>query len=111
MPKFKIESATISLKDALGARGVKDAFDAGKADLSGMTKEHVFISDVVHKAFISVDEKGTEAAAATAVISTGSSASADHPIPKVLTVDRPFVFAIRDNATGAVLFLGRVIKP
>ncbi len=112
LPKFKIEGASFSLKSALEARGVKDAFDPGHADFSGLADPKqgpLWIGDVIHKAFISVNEEGTEAAAATAVVAVGTAAP---PPEKVeLTLDRPFVFAIRDNATGAVLFLGRVIKP
>jgi serpin B len=109
LPKFKIEGSSVSLKTALAARGMNDAFMPGVADFSGMTTaEKLSISDVVHQAFVSVDEAGTEAAAATAVEMTGSAA----PTKVVdLTFDRPFVFFVRDDATGAVLFLGRVMSP
>ena len=64
----------------------------------------LWVSKVVHKAFVSVDETGTEAAAATAVVLLESG-------PTLVTVDRPFIFLIRDRATGTVLFLGRVMNP
>ena len=108
LPKFKIDGASFSLKKALVARGMTDAFDDTKADLSGITAtERLHVSDVVHQAFVSVDEAGTEAAAATAVISAGTAAHTDPPVK--LTLDHPFVFFVRDNATGAILFLGRVV--
>jgi serpin B len=108
LPKFKIEGSSFSLKQALQARGVVDAFESAKADFSGTASEPLWISDVLHQAFVSVDEKGTEAAAATAVVVLGGSAVTDPVVP--VTLDRPFVFFVRDNATGAVLFLGRVVK-
>jgi serpin B len=79
------------------------------ADFSGMTgKRELVVSDVVHKAFVSVDEFGTEAAAATGVVMGITSAPLD---PATVTIDRPFIFLIRDIATGAVLFTGRVTDP
>jgi serpin B len=108
MPKFEFDS-DFSLKDTLAGMGMRDAFSPGDADFSGMTgNRELFISDVVHKAFVSVDEAGTEAAAATAVIVAGSAA----PQPPVeVTIDRPFIFLIRDIQTGAILFIGRVLNP
>jgi serpin B len=80
-----------------------------QADFSRMTgNRELFISEVIHKAFVSVDESGTEAAAATAVVMKLSSAPAD-PVP--FTADRPFLFLIRDLETGAILFVGRVLDP
>jgi serpin B len=107
MPKFEYESE-FSLRNALTELGMPVAF-SDTADFSGMNGEGgLCIQDVLHKAFVSVDEKGTEAAAATAVIVALSSA----PSPDVeLTIDRPFVFLIRDIQTGAVLFAGRVLDP
>jgi serpin B len=97
------------LKEVLQAMGMATAFDERKADLSGMTQEErLFIAAVVHEAFVAVDEAGTEAAAATAV---GVSASSARPTPQSMTVDRPFLFLIRDRPTGEVLFLGRVVDP
>jgi serpin B len=107
MPKFEFTSG-FSVKEALAAMGMVDAF-TGSADFSGMTgKRDLYISDVIHKAFVSVDEEGTEAAAATAVIMRLTSAPAS---PIAVTIDRPFIFLIRDNQTGAVLFIGRVLNP
>jgi len=107
MPKFEFDSE-FSLKNTLAGMGMPIAFSSA-ADFSGMTgNRELFISDVVHKAFVSVDEAGTEATAATAVIMPGSAA----PEPPVeVTIDRPFIFLIRDIETGAILFVGRVINP
>ncbi len=105
MPKFEV-TREASLKDPLIALGMSDAF--GNADFSGMTENaSLAIQDVVHKAFVSVDEAGTEAAAATAVIVNETSV----PESAEIYLNRPFIFAIRDNATGAVLFLGRIADP
>lgn len=107
MPRFEF-SAQFSLKDALKALGMVDAFTAA-ADFSGMTgNRDLFIDAVLHKAFVSVDEAGTEAAAATAVVAKLTAAPSD---PLQITVDRPFLFLIRDLETGALLFLGRVLDP
>jgi len=108
MPKFKYESS-FSLKEALAAMGMADAF-TGEADLSGMDgKRDLFVSAVIHKALVRVDEEGTEAAAATAVVIAMTAAPPGEPL--VVTVDRPFIFLIRDVKTGAVLFIGRVMDP
>lgn len=108
IPKFEFRTKA-GLNDALGTLGMHDAFDPAKADFSGMTTEEaLYISDAIHEAYISVDEEGTEAAAATAIVMRATSA----PLSEVqLTVDRPFIFALRDTTTGAVLFLGRVMDP
>ena len=107
MPRFEYES-TFSLNDALKELGMPTAFTES-ADFAGMNGEGgLYIQAVLHKAFVSVDEKGTEAAAATGVVVGLTSA----PTPDVeLTIDRPFVFLIRDIETGAVLFAGRVLDP
>jgi serpin B len=112
LPKFKIEGSSLSLKDTLKARGMVDAFDNTRANFTGMTGEPIVVSDVIHKAFIAVDEVGTEAAAATAVIFADAGVALPTP-PTVIpmTLDKPFLFFIRDNATGAILFLGRIAKP
>jgi serpin B len=108
MPKFKFESE-FSLADQLATLGMPDAFNPDKADFSGMTeKNDLSISAIIHKAFVAVDEKGTEAAAATAVIVGVTSA----PVSGVtLTIDRPFIFFIRDIPTRQILFVGRVLNP
>ena len=110
MPKFEYHSDSISLKRQLVALGMADAFDPSAADFSGMDGQRdLFIGDGVHKAMVRVDEEGTEAAAATAVQMQATSAMVDPPLS--LTIDRPFVFLIRDDATGALLFMGRVVNP
>ena len=118
MPKFEVESS-FSLSDALDEMGMPDAFDEKSADFSGMDglschagdDECLLITDVLHQAFISVDESGTEATAATAVIVEIPKSLIVEPEPIELTVDRPFIFLLRDRTTGAVLFVGRVLHP
>ena len=106
-PKFEFESE-ISLARILAEMGMPTAF-SDSADFSGMTGSNdLFISDVFHKAFVSVDEEGTEAAAATAVLMALASVP-DSPIE--LTVDHPFLFMIREHETNTVLFMGRVVDP
>jgi len=107
MPRFEFDSE-FSLKDTLAGMGMPIAFSSS-ADFSGMTgNRELSISDVVHKAFVAVDEAGTEAAAATAVIMKLTAV----PEPPVeVTIDRPFIFLIRDIETGAILFVGRVMNP
>jgi serpin B len=110
MPRWKF-SSEMSLRGVLEAMGMTDAFDAQKADFSGMAShEKLFISAVIHKAFVAVDEEGTEAAAATAV-AMAASAVMRPAEPKVVKADHPFVFLIRHNATGEILFMGRVANP
>lgn len=109
-PRFEYTSS-FDLTSTLGAMGMSDAFSAKRADFSLMTqKEPLFIGLVVHKAFVKVNEEGTEAAAATAV--TMRASSAPRPVePVPFTADRPFLFLIRHRATGAILFIGRVTDP
>ena len=110
LPRFRFETASISLKPALQALGMKTPFVAGAADFSdmGTTGNPLFIGDVLHKAMIGLDEKGVEAAAATAVaIRDLSAPMADH----TLRADRPFFFAIVDDPTSTVLFAGHVTDP
>lgn len=109
-PKFEFTSS-FDLTRSLGAMGMQTAFDPKYAQFSGMTAEEpLFIGLVVHKAFVAVDEAGTEAAAATAVaMRAGSAARPEEPV--AFTADRPFLFLIRHRATGAILFLGRVLDP
>ncbi len=110
MPKFEFESE-FSLKQALSALGMAEAF-SGRADFSGMTGNNdLFIGDVIHKAFVLVEEGGTEAAAATAVTMVMSAPGPKPEEPVIVTVDRPFIFLIRDIETGAILFIGRVVNP
>jgi serpin B len=110
LPKFKFNSQ-FKLSDTLKAMGMTDAFDI-KASFPGITtKEALFIQEVVHKAFVAVDEEGTEAAAATAVALATLSAPIDPPTPKVFKADHPFLFMIRHTATKTILFMGRVADP
>ena len=107
MPKFKFESS-LGLKDTLIQMGMSDAFDPTQADFSGMDGKHLlYVGDVLHKAFIAVDEKGTEAAAATVVLMMEASA----PQGIILEINRPFLYVIRDIPTGTILFMGRVLDP
>ncbi len=107
MPKFKFETP-YSMKDVLSGMGMNDAFDPGKADFSGIDgQKDLYIGAVLHKAFIAVDETGTEAAAATVVVMPAMAG----PVSTRLTIDRPFFFFIRDVPTDTILFMGRVLDP
>lgn len=111
MPRFGFRWGSKSLKPALQALGVTDAFVSGAADFTGIVADPTFhLSDVLQQTFVAVDEQGTEAAAATAVI---GGATAMPPTQPELTVslDRPFLFLIRHVDTGQILFLGRVVDP
>lgn len=106
LPKFKL-SSRLDLAQTLSAMGMPLAFD-GRADFSGMDgTRNLFISGVVHQAVVEVNERGTEAAAATAVVMTRKAAQR---VP-MFQADHPFIFLIRENQTGNVLFLGRVVDP
>jgi serpin B len=117
LPKFKVAGGSIPLGPALRALGMKSAFDvpAGSANFSGIaprqSNDYLAISDVFHQTYVAVDEEGTEAAAATAVVmaSVTSVTITDPPIE--VHVDRPFLFVIQDRASGACLFLGRITNP
>jgi serpin B len=110
LPKWDIETR-VELSSILAALGMPTAF-TDEADFTGMTTdEPLQIGFVIHQANITVDEAGTEAAAATAVGIETTAAPAEEPEPIVLTVDRPFLYALRDRETGGVLFLGRVTSP
>ena len=107
LPKWSTESSS-DLVEPLQALGVHDLFDVTRSDLSGITQaDQLVISHVEHKANIDVDEHGTEAAAATASVAELLS----RPQPATLTVDRPFIYLIRDFATNEILFMGRVTDP
>jgi serpin B len=109
MPKWTFESER-KLQEPLRALGMNAAFESGTADLSGMDgKHHLFVDEVYHKAFITVDEEGTEAAAATAVVV--NTKSAQHSNPVTVSFDRPFLFFVYDAPTGQILFLGHVTDP
>jgi len=110
LPKFKM-TQQFELQDTLGAMGMTLAFDA-HADFSGMTGNREFyISAAIHKAYIDVNEEGTEAAAATAVVMRSMMARMQQPAPPVFRADHPFIFLIRDNRSGGILFMGRVTDP
>ena len=108
LPKFNFTDE-FSLSDTLKSMGMVDAFDPNTADFTGMSaKRDLYITDVVHKAFVAVDEKGTEAAAATGIIVGTTSI----PLYEVqLRIDRPFIFVIRDLPSEQILFVGRVMNP
>lgn len=107
VPKFQMTSQ-FSLASVLSSMGMIDAF-SGKADFSGMAgKRDLFISAVIHKAFVDVNEEGTEAAAATAVAIRATSIGPQIP---VFRADHPFIFFIRDNKSESILFMGRVMNP
>jgi serpin B len=112
MPKFEYEF-DLPLNNALTEMGMVDAFDEAKANFSAMAnlgaaRENLFISDVLHKAFIKVDENGTEAAAAT----LGMMSATSMPVEIIeLELNRPFLFAIYDKRTNTILFIGRMMNP
>jgi serpin B len=107
LPRFKVTSE-FQLKPVLSGLGMPLAFSPGKADFSGIDgSRKLFITAVVHKAFVEVNEKGTEAAAATGVVAGADSAL----VTPVFRADHPFVFLIRDRRSGSVLFLGRLADP
>ncbi|HHY45947.1 MAG TPA: serpin family protein [Firmicutes bacterium] len=109
LPRFKLEKRFL-LNEQLQGLGMIDAFDENAADFSGMTRgRDLYISRVIHKAFVEVNEEGTEAAAATAVVMSGKSIVLDEP--PVFCADRPFVFLIRDLRSGSILFMGRLADP
>ncbi len=109
MPSFEFTSS-FSLKETLEDMGMTDAFDPGLADFTGFTgNRDLYISAVIHKAFVKVDETGTEAAAATAVVMALTSANPQQP--EELVLDRPFLFFVFDDLTGSILFMGRVADP
>ncbi len=113
LPKFKFKRA-MDLKGILKTLGVRLAFDCRKADLTGIAplqpEDRLFIDEVYHEALIEVDERGTEAVAATAALATGIY-GLTAPSHKVFIADHPFLFLIRDLHSGAILFIGRVARP
>lgn len=109
LPHFEFETS-VELATHLESMGMEHAFDPDMADFSGMVEEDtdLYLDNVYHDAFVKVDEEGTEAAAATAAVMRTTSAPAD---PFTFRADRPFVFVIRDNPTGSIVFVGRVVDP
>lgn len=111
LPTFEF-AGSFRLARILQAMGMADAFSDRVADFSGMTDaEKLFIADVIHKAFVAVDEAGTTAAAATAVMMPTAAMPVPEPDPKIVKADHPFWFCIRHNASGKLLFMGRLSKP
>jgi serpin B len=110
-PKFTV-SFQLKLNDALSALGMPDAFDRNRADFAGMTAEQppLFMSSAMHKAFVEVTEEGTEAAAATGLVMTPTSAGPRVEIP-IFRADHPFLYLIRHNPSGTILFFGRLNVP
>jgi serpin B len=104
LPRFAVSSA-FRLDEALQALGMVDAF-TGCSDFSAMSREPAYISAVLHKAFVTVGEEGTEAAAATAVVMKMRSVQT-----AIVRADHPFLFLIRENSTHSILFVGRVVDP
>ena len=110
VPRFKA-TAQFELNSALASLGMSDAFDAGCADFSGMTgNRNLCISNVIHKAFVEVNEQGTEAAAATGVVMELTAALPSPPPPE-FRADHPFLFVIREEKSGTILFMGRLVDP
>jgi serpin B len=115
LPKFELEPpAALPLGAVLAGMGMADAFSPAMADFTGIAnppdpRDRLFLSEVFHKAFVKVDEKGTEAAAATAVVMERAAAMPEKLVE--FRADHPFLFLIRDNATGLILFMGRVADP
>ena len=112
LPKLKLAGSGLSLGKLFVSMGMTDAFDPNKADFSGISARPTAISEIVHQSFLEVDESGTEAAAATGAALSYQGINLDPP-PKPLEVkvDHPFLFAIQHVASGACLFLGRVVDP
>ncbi|PRP99971.1 serpin family protein [Enhygromyxa salina] len=115
LPRFELSPPdSLELAEPLQALGAVQAFDRASADFTGIAapkdpSERIFIGQVFHKTFVKVDEMGTEAAAATAVATGYGRGTA--PAPAVMTLDRPFLFVIHDQTSGAALFIGRVTDP
>jgi serpin B len=113
LPKFRT-SAEFSLKENLVDMGMPLPFDPQRADFSAMTTDGsaLYIGEVVHKAYVDVDEKGTEAAAATAIVMAPGAGALPKDLKRAeFRADHPFIFLIRESATGSILFMGRVAKP
>jgi len=117
LPKIEIDpGAPLALGDALSALGMPLAFDKAKADFTGIANppspaDRLSIAQVFHKAFVKVDEKGTEAAAATAAPMAAAGAAPEPEKPAVFNADHPFLFFLRDVRSGMILFMGRVNDP
>ncbi|MFO0546744.1 MAG: serpin family protein [Polyangiaceae bacterium] len=106
MPRFEIDG-WLSVKEILESLGMGVAFDSTRADFSGTLDSPLYVQDMLHRAVVTVNEEGTKAAAASAVLEGAESS----PEPASIALDHPFLLFIRDNATGTVLFAGRVVDP
>lgn len=117
LPKWRLEPPLFTLRKTFEALGMESAFDVpqGSANFNGIAprrpNDYLYISNVFHKTFVEIDEKGTEAAAATAVVMMRATAHLEEPKPLEVRVDRPFLFAIQHRPSGACLFIGRVTDP
>ncbi|MCI5139279.1 MAG: serpin family protein, partial [Candidatus Electrothrix sp. AR1] len=112
LPKFNVTWGTFDLMRPLQASGMRKAFNLKRANFSGIDgTKNLFISSVFHKTFIEVNEEGTEAAAATAVVEDWGALYAEPALFTLFEADHPFLFLIRDNVTKSILFLGRVVDP
>ena len=117
LPKWRLEPPLFALRKTFETLGMESAFDVpqGSANFNGIAprraNDYLYISNVFHKTFVEIDEKGTEAAAATAVVMMRATAHLDKPKPVEVRVDRPFLFAIQHRPSGACLFIGRVADP
>ncbi len=113
IPRFRIEPAeSLDLRSAMNALGVRRAFDWEQADLSGITEaHHLVVGAAFHRAFVEVNEEGTEAAGATGVGVMLTSATYPEPPPARIVADHPFLFFLRDRESGLVLFVGHVVDP
>jgi serpin B len=115
LPRFKITWGTNDIQNQLRVLGMPLAFSPGKADFSRINgrkpleEDALFVSAVLHKAFVNVQEEGTEAVAATAVrMAASTGAIPKKPVIRVFRADHPFLFVIRDSESGTILFAGRV---
>jgi serpin B len=114
IPRFRFSGGTLSLVDLLERLGMRQAFDANEADFSPMAtipRGRIYLSRVLQQGNVLVDEKGTEATAATTAVLGGTSAAPPSDDDIVLSIDHPFLFAVRDVPTGTILFMGRVVDP
>jgi serpin B len=107
MPKFRFSYEKV-LNDQLQSMGMIDAFNSSLANLSGISDASIFVSFVKQNTFVEVDEKGTEAAAVTTI---GVEVTSEPPQPKQFIIDKPFIFAIRERTTNALLFIGQIVNP
>jgi serine protease inhibitor len=115
LPTFRVAGETLPLRPSLEALGMRLPFDREQADFTGIANppvpsQRLHVSNAYHKVYVDVTERGTEAAAATAIVMAFGGMGMPQPSTAV-TVDRPFVFMIRDTRTGAILFIGRVVDP